>query len=216
MLWLRTDSKTTASYLQTSQPFLWACSSRHSTPRHKFRYKSPQSETCSIPQHTVCSRSIPQYTVCFTYIIRHGPCSNSLRGFNYLSGISIFTSQLVWDTRLPLVECGRACHAPAFILVHPIRSPTTTVVIHPVSIPSNPSALFCKPDEWLESMTDTETAYRVAAGLWPRRSVQIWLVLRKNRQWVPPKFRKMSINDKTSDYCRWAYTAHSARWECQI
>jgi len=117
---------------------------RHATPRHKFSYKNLSSET----------RPIPQYTVCFTYIIRHEPCSNSLRRFNYLSGISIFTSQLVWDTRLPLVECGRACHAPAIILVHPIHSPTTTVVIHPVSIPSNPSALFCKPDEWLWSMAD--------------------------------------------------------------
>ena len=77
----------------------------------------------------------------------------SLRQFNCLSGISIFTSQLVWDTRLPLVECGRACHAPAIILVRPIHSPTTTVVIHPVSIPSNPSALIVNLmsglDPWL-------------------------------------------------------------------
>ena len=140
MPWLRTTSQTTASCsLQTSQPFLWVCSWCYSKPRHKFSYKNLQSET----------RCIPQYTVCFTYIIRHGPCSNSLRRFNYLSGISIFTPQLVWDTRLPLVECGRACPAPAIILTHPQLQWSFTRCLFPAIPPHCFVNLMSGLDPWL-------------------------------------------------------------------
>ena len=158
MSWLSTSKRTTASYLQTSQPFLWVCSS---TPGHCAVHAFDATTQIQLQKPAI--RDSPHSAIhgvfhSLTCINRHGPCSDSLWQFNYLSVISIFTSQLVCDTRLPLVECGRACHAPAIIRVHPIHSPTTTVVIHPVSNPSNPSALFCKPDEWLGFMADIAAA----------------------------------------------------------
>ena len=145
------------------------CASHHLLPNATRRHVT-NSVIKTSNHRSAKSRNTHVY---FTHIIWHklcigfGPRSDRLRRFNYVSAISIFTSQSVRCTRLPLVACGSA-----IILAKASHLPTATVVIHAESNPSNPFALFCKSDECVVPMADPEVAYRATVGCWPRNPLQ--------------------------------------------